>query len=482
MLSYNNILDQKNEILGVIYAIFKKYKKGTIKWGSTKNFLKRMAHYITPECDFDNDSHRIWKFVIRKSKYDCYMIDNILQYCSKTYSFPYEYYNGTGGNEHYEFDNDIEKIFAFFELLKIEIEDEDDYEIDVNELREKIRKKNYEDIGINFDKEEKIKKCIGIDNEIKDLLKNRFDPEIFEDILVQLRDYQLEVMEKLKEMYNDNDIFKLIWSCGLGKSKIVELLKYTFGEYFGSVQSQLFTRPRPDANSPDPGLLSLMKKKLVIASEPEKNNKLNSGFIKFITGRDSTTLRNCHSNDMIEFTANFITLLICNDIPDCDDIDNAFSKRLRCINFPTEFVTEPKKENQKKIDVNINKNFDFWKLDFMLLLIEKYKKYIETHELKPTENILKWTNQYQEDTDMYLQFINECTEDSETHTHTSDLYETFKTWFKINNPNTKIPSNKEFMSNIKKYKNIERFYFNQKQRFGIKNLKIINFAQNDNLD
>jgi hypothetical protein len=61
------------------------------------------------------------------------------------------------------------------------------------------------------------------------------------------------------------------------------------------------------------------------------------------------TLRNCHSNDMIDFTGNFITLLICNDIPDTDDIDNAFSKRLRCINFPTEFVMEPKKENQKKL-------------------------------------------------------------------------------------------------------------------------------------
>jgi hypothetical protein len=45
-----------------------------------------------------------------------------------------------------------------------------------------------------------------------------------------------------------------------------------------------------------------MKKRVVIASEPEKNAKLNSGFIKFITGRDSTTLRNCHSNDMIDFT------------------------------------------------------------------------------------------------------------------------------------------------------------------------------------
>jgi hypothetical protein len=55
---------------------------------------------------------------------------------------------------------------------------------------------------------------------------------------------------------------------------------------------------------------------------------------------------------------------------------NCFGKRLGCINFPTEFVDNPINENQKKINVKIDKNFDFWKLDFMLLLIEKYKKYI----------------------------------------------------------------------------------------------------------
>jgi P4 family phage/plasmid primase-like protien len=269
------------------------------------------------------------------------------------------------------------------------------------------------------------------------------------------------------------ELFTILTGCGRnGKSKLVELLKVTLGDYFGSVQSQLFTRPRPDANSPDPGLLSLAKKRIIIASEPEKNSKLNSGFIKFITGRDSTTLRNCHSNDMVDFTAKFITLLICNDIPDCDDIDNAFSKRLRCINFPTEFVTEPVKPNQKKINVNINQNFDCWKLDFMLLLIDYYKKYKETLELKPTNNILKWTDQYKEDTDLYLQYLNENTEESNTNIKNTILYENFKFWFKNNNPNTKIPNNREFYNGIKKYKIIEKVSYEGSSVHGIKHLKL----------
>ena len=289
------------------------------------------------------------------------------------------------------------------------------------------------------------------------------------------RDYMLTYLS-IALFGNLLELFTILTGCGRnGKSKLIELLKITFGDYFGSVQSQMFTRPRPDANSPDPGLLNLRKKRLIIASEPEKNCKLNSGFIKFITGRDSTTLRNCHSNDMIDFTANFITLLICNDIPDCDDIDNAFSKRLRCLNFPTEFVNEPNKGNQKKIDVNINKNFDYWKLDFMLLLIDYYKKYNEKNELKPTPEILKWTNQYQENTDLYLQFINENTEENkEGHIHCSTLYDTFKFWFKNNNPNTKIPSNKEFINNLKKYKTICKVKIDDKSQLGIKNLQIIN--------
>jgi P4 family phage/plasmid primase-like protien len=293
------------------------------------------------------------------------------------------------------------------------------------------------------------------------------------------RDYMLTYLS-IGLIGNQLELFTILTGCGRnGKSKLIELLKYTFGDYFGSVQSQMFTRPRPSAESPDPGLLSLQKKRVVIASEPEKNSKLNSGFIKFITGRDSTTLRNCHSNNMVQFTAKFITLLICNDIPECDDIDNAFSKRLRCINFPTEFVDnpDPLKTNQKKINTNINANFDYWKFDFMLLLIDYYKKYCLCGKLTVTKNILKWTDQYKEDTDLYLQFLNECTEESTTHIKTVDLYDRFKTWYKNSNPTKKIPSNREFCTGIRKYKTIEEVRVEgvKSTTTGIKYLQIIDF-------
>jgi phage/plasmid-associated DNA primase len=70
-------------------------------------------------------------------------------------------------------------------------------------------------------------------------------------------------------------------------------------------------------------------------------------FIKFIIGRYSSLLQKYHLNGMVDFAAKFITLLIYNDISDCDDIDNAFSERLRCLNYLIEFVDDPNKDKYK---------------------------------------------------------------------------------------------------------------------------------------
>lgn len=114
----------------------------------------------------------------------------------------------------------------------------------------------------------------------------------------------------------------------------------------------------------------------------------------------------------------------------------------------------------------------------MLLLIEYYKNYTKKHELKTTENILKWTNQYKENTDLYLQFLNEYVEettDENDRIFCVDLYCIFKEWFKLNNPNTKIPSDREFTKCLRKYKHIEEsLRIGNKVRRGFKKNKIIN--------
>lgn len=290
-------------------------------------------------------------------------------------------------------------------------------------------------------------------------------------------DYLLTYISTCLAGRNFEELFTILTGVGRnGKSKFISLIKKVFGDYSGSVSSKLFTRPRPDASAPDPGLLSLTKKRIVFASEPEKADKMNSGFIKFVTGNDSVMLRKCHGNNMCNFQANFITFLICNDIPDIDEIDGAFCKRLRCVPFETVFCDNPKNENERKINKNIESELDGYAQDLMLLLIEKYKKYLDNdRKLVPTPKILEFTNSYKDDVDTYLSFLNECTIESEDEcVHISDLYSVFKNWFKNNNPNEKLPTSKNFNSGIKKHKIILRsIRIGTKVSTGIKNLKMI---------
>ena len=106
--------------------------------------------------------------------------------------------------------------------------------------------------------------------------------------------------------------------------------------------------------------------------------------------------------------------------------------------------------------------------------LEGRKKYMETKKIIVTENILKWTNRYKEETDVYLNFLMECTETADTHIRLSIVYEAFKKWFVTNNPKTHIPSNREFSSCIRKHKVIEKIRFGNTVGQGIKKMKLLN--------
>lgn len=164
-------------------------------------------------------------------------------------------------------------------------------------------------------------------------------------------------------------------------------------------------------------------------------------------------------------------------------MDNAFSKRLRCIHFPTEFVDNPVEKHQRKIDTKINDKFILWRSDLMLLLIKYYNLHLKNAciILKPTQKILKWTNKYRENADIYLSYITEKTEKSDKNIHCSVLYKNFTDWYIKNNPgkNNNIPSAKKFVAELRKYKHIEDIKVNKKTQLGIKGLAIINEDDSD---
>jgi P4 family phage/plasmid primase-like protien len=292
--------------------------------------------------------------------------------------------------------------------------------------------------------------------------------EFLNDIQPIQEDREYMLMYLSTALYgNTLELFTILTGVGRnGKSKLIELLELVFGDYYSSVSSSLFMRPRPEASSPDPGLLNLVKKRIITAAEPEKKYKLNTGFIKFITGRDKCSLRNCHSNDIVQFSPKFITLLVCNDIPEIDEIDNAFSSRLRTIHFKTEFVDTPITENQKKINTKINNKFNKWKSDLMLLLLENYKEFVKTENIKTTANILKWTKIYKKNNNIYQQFIDECTEVSTTNINKEKLYDKFREFY-TQNISSDVPKKNKFVENLTKLNFIFEHVYIQTQIDGV---------------
>ncbi len=80
-------------------------------------------------------------------------------------------------------------------------------------------------------------------------------------------------------------------------------------------------------------------------------------------------------------------------------------------------------------------------------------------------------NNFEED--VYQRFMNKKTKKSISHVHTKMLYESFANWYKTNEKDENIPSNKEFSKNLrKKYLIHNSVKVGDKVSPGIKNLEL----------
>jgi len=285
--------------------------------------------------------------------------------------------------------------------------------------------------------------------------------KFFEDIQPEKeeRDYLLLYIASCLENTNDEEIWSIFNGIKRnGKTKLSLLLELSFGDYYATIQSNLLTKERPTAGTPQPELINLRKKRIVIASEVENEQKLNSGFIKSITGKDKFNGRLLYSNAEISYRFYFKLILLCNDKPSIDKPDDlAFWDRCRCVDFPITFCDNPKKENEKKIDRKIDKKIITWKNDFMLLLLKYYKIYKKIG-LIATNKVLQYTQKYKNDNDYYSNFVDEYIEKKNDEYITwNELRTLFIEWYKSNYDNN-VPN----IKSIKTY--FEEKIFKEKLR------------------
>jgi P4 family phage/plasmid primase-like protien len=344
------------------------------------------------------------------------------------------------------------------------------------------------------------KKLICFNNGVYDLVEMKFRDGRPEDCLSISTDYDhkneytekkpelLDFIESIQPHFDEREyLLKFIASCfhgdnpeelfhiftgrtRNGKSKLRDLLKNTFGNYYSSISSNLLTKERPSPNNPQTDIMGLKGKRIIIGSEPEKGQKINTGFMKFLTGNDPIKGRGLFEKNEYEYIPQFKVLLLCNDIPDMDSNDEGVWSRSRVVEFPITFVKEPKESYEKKIDTYLGNKLLYWNSDFFLLLMEYYKKYKE-EGLLSTKRIMEFTYEYRKETDSYLSYLTERTEKKiGINILISDIYEDFKYWYKNNNPQEKIPSSHKFVQGIKKHLLIDKSVrVGKKVSTGVKN-------------
>ena len=304
--------------------------------------------------------------------------------------------------------------------------------------------------------------------EIKDYMK-----QVFPDHSV--REYMWYYLCSCLQGHNAEEKFHIWTGCGANsKSKLLELFISSIGEYAHKFPITLLTSKRAASNSASPELVMAKGARFCYCEEPDEDTRINVGLMKEMTGNDVIFARGLYS-DPIQFRPQFKLNLLCNQLPKVPPYDKGTWRRLRKVDFVSEFVEyEPKLPNQFPCDPYLSDKLAAWKETFMSILLDYYSQYRSklNGKLVAPKAILEATAEYQRESDAYIQFLEdnyEITNEPTDEVDVDEMYDEFKLWHIELYNAQKVPCKKE----IKKY--LARVY-NPKwinHRNKIKNIKKI---------
>lgn len=208
--------------------------------------------------------------------------------------------------------------------------------------------------------------------------------QMFLDILPidEVREFVLLMLCLHLEGFNRHDI-AMIWVGvgGNGKTLLKNLMSPTFDIFHVEPPATFLTNERPSSDRPCPDLVGYNLCKSMFTSEPQSGKKINTGFVKFITGRDPIRVRNLNSSIYVEYTPRFLVTLLCNVVPlfeGGEDDGRGIWRRLKIIKFETIFTEnpDPDRPDEKLVDRTLDTRIKGWGPEFMLMLIERFRRYV----------------------------------------------------------------------------------------------------------
>lgn len=292
---------------------------------------------------------------------------------------------------------------------------------------------------------------IVIDNEDERMLQLK---KIFNEVFVkdEVREYMLLVWASCLQGVDYEQKFRMATGTGANsKGMLNKLMLFTLGEYCNSFPTSLFTQKRGRSNAANPEVIEAKGKRYCYLDETNEDEKINPGLMKQYTGRDLIKGRGLYDKKLTSFIPQWKIFLFCNDMPQLPPHDGGIWRRVEVIEYKSKFVENPRKPNEFKMDPTLEEKLPTLKEAFMTLLLQYYKKYRQ-FGITPPYDVIKYTQNYQKDNDMYHDFIDNYLhklDDSDKCESTlSEIMLVFKDWYLENVANDgKCPTNEA----LKKY-------------------------------
>ena len=265
-------------------------------------------------------------------------------------------------------------------------------------------------------------------DKLKIILKFLEDIQPEED----MRNYILDLFASCLAGNNLDQKFNIWTGSGSnGKSLLVTLMTESLGDYSTTLPPEVLTRASMDPDKASPTMAKTKGKRIVIFEEPENTDQIYVGKMKAYSGGVKIQARKLHK-DVIEFYPQFKMFLLCNKLPNIPSNDGGTWRRIRLVPFEMKFVDNPMEDYERLIDRNLEDILRTCKEEFLSLLIERYKVY-KVNSLQVPKKVMAFTERYQSNSDIFLDYINECltfTNDIKDKIDLQDITADIQYWLK----------------------------------------------------
>jgi P4 family phage/plasmid primase-like protien len=239
-----------------------------------------------------------------------------------------------------------------------------------------------------------------------------FFSKLFPD--AELRRYTLRLLASCLEGANKEQCFYIATGGGgNGKSKLVELMRLTLGDYQTSLQSTVMTRKRPEAGAANPEIMAAKCRRFIYLQEPDDKEPINTSRMKQFSGEDMVEARALYG-DQEKFMIMGKLFMMCNRLPPVTTMDRGTWRRIRVIEFVSKFVLPDHPEylarrpNVFLIDPALDRKLREWREPFLSLLVHIYENEYIPFGLNPIPaSVTKASSNYRESFDVYSRFKSE---------------------------------------------------------------------------